>query len=83
MEVTQKMLMHTLLHQIIQGHPESGKLWEKHISKMMKETEFNIVSATHNKALCRGIVHGQKILMFRQVDNFLLASPTEEVAKKG
>jgi len=66
----------------LQGHPESGKLWEKHISKILSSTEFKILSTRHDKSIYRGEVNGRSIYILRQVDDFAMATPSKEIARK-
>ena len=65
----------------LQGHPESGRLWEQHISKILESPEFKFKSTTHDKAIYRGEFNGVPILLLRQVDDFALATPSEDIAK--
>eukprot|EP00980_Cylindrotheca_fusiformis_P008178 scaffold1732_cov76-Cylindrotheca_fusiformis.AAC.1 len=65
----------------LQGHPESGRLWEQHISAILKMPEFNFRSTTHDKAIYRGDINGTAIFLLRQVDDFALAAPDESIAK--
>lgn len=64
----------------LQGHPESGKLWERHISAILKSTEFNFRSTTHDRSIYRGDFEGIPIFLLRQVDDFALAAPNENIA---
>ena len=68
----------------LQGHPESGRLWERHISGILKEIGF--ISTTHDKTIYRmeySHKDGKKewIYMLRQVDDFALACKEEDIAK--
>jgi hypothetical protein len=65
----------------LQGHPESGRLWERHINSILKATEFNFRSTTHDRSIYRGDFDGTPILLLRQVDDFALAVPHEQMAK--
>jgi hypothetical protein len=38
------------VHNAIQGHPESPRLWEKHIDKILRE--LGLQPATHEPCLC-------------------------------
>ena len=66
----------------LQGHPESGKLWETHISKILARLDAKLTSTTHDKSIYRGIVDGTPIFLLRQVDDFASAAPSEDIAKK-
>jgi len=35
----------------LQGHPESGKLWEKHITGILESAEFGSRSTTHDRSI--------------------------------
>ena len=47
----------------LQGHPESGVLWEKHISQIMKDTEFQLVNTTHDRSIYKGTFNSHKIFL--------------------
>jgi hypothetical protein len=64
----------------LQGHPEAGRLWEEHINGILLSPDFGFKNTTHETNIYQGTFHGTKVLMLRQVDDFLLASPTLEVA---
>ena len=66
----------------LQGHPESGKLWEKHINKILFSPELNFKCTTHDRTIYSTLYKGHKILLLRQVDDFAMASPTEDIAKE-
>ena len=60
----------------LQGHPESGRLWEKHITAILMDLGF--WNTTHDKTIYRndytksdGSV--ETIYLLRQVDDFALA----------
>ena len=65
----------------LQGHPESGRLWETHINAILTSTEFRFRSTTHDRSIYRGVCDGTTILLLRQVDDFALAVPSEEMAR--
>ncbi|MFN9979319.1 MAG: reverse transcriptase domain-containing protein, partial [bacterium] len=56
----------------IQGHPESPRLWEKHIDGILKA--LGLTPATHEPCLYSGHYNGTKVLFLRQVDDFAVAS---------
>jgi hypothetical protein len=60
--------------------PEAGRLWEEHINKILLSPDFGFKNTTHESNIYQGTFHGIKILMLRQADDFLLASPTPELA---
>jgi hypothetical protein len=65
----------------LQGHPESGKLWERLIIIILLSKSFVFVTTTtRDKSIYRGSFLGVPILLLRQVDDFLLPAPDETVA---
>jgi hypothetical protein len=65
----------------LQGHPESRRLWEEHISKILHSSDFDFRSTTHDKSIYRGTFKGTPIFMLRQVDDFALAVPNENMVR--
>jgi hypothetical protein len=69
----------------LQGHPESGRLWEQHINKIL--TKIGFKSTTHDKTIYKmEYIHKdgkepETIYMLRQVDDFALGCKDEETAK--
>eukprot|EP00980_Cylindrotheca_fusiformis_P024332 scaffold11762_cov90-Cylindrotheca_fusiformis.AAC.1 len=58
----------------LQGHPESGRLWEEHINQiLLLSPSFGFRSTTHDKSIYRGNFDTTPILMLHQVDDFALA----------
>ena len=41
------MVSPAVVQHALQGHPEAGKLWEKHITSILTSSEFGIKSTTH------------------------------------
>lgn len=66
----------------LQGHPESGRLWETHIGEILASPEFGFVPTTHDRCIYTAVVDGVRVLLLRQVDDFALAAPSEDVAKR-
>jgi len=62
----------------MQGHPESPRLWEQHIDRILRE--LGLILITHKPCLYSGLIHGQKVLFVLQVDNFAVAAPSESIA---
>jgi len=56
----------------IQGHPESPRLWERLIDRILRETGFK--PTTHEPCLYSGTVNGELVLFLRQVDDFSVAA---------
>jgi len=63
----------------LQGHPEAARLWEEHISAILKDVGFK--NTTHKKNIYTGQFCGEKALLVRQVDNFALGCRQESTAK--
>jgi hypothetical protein len=58
----------------IQGHPESPRLWEKLIDKILWKIGFR--PTTHEPCLYYGTINGSYTLFLRQVDDFAIAAKT-------
>jgi len=63
----------------LQGHPESGRLWETHINKILKDMGFE--STTHDRTIYKNTYEGETVYLLRQVDDFALACNDESTAK--
>jgi len=63
----------------LQGHPEAARLWEEHISAILKDVRFK--NATHKKNIYTGKFCGEKVLLVRQVNDFALGCRQESTAK--
>jgi len=66
------------VHKAIQGHPESPRLWEKHIDKILKELGLQLT--THEPCLFSVTLQEHRILFQRQVDDFAVAAKMRETA---
>ncbi len=62
----------------IQGHPESPRLWEKLIDKILRK--IGLRPTTHEPCLYQGHCNGQYTLFMRQVDDFAIATDAEATA---
>ena len=62
----------------MQGHPESPRLWERHIDRILRE--LGLTPTTHEPCLYSGLIYGQRVLFMRQVDDFAVAAPSESIA---
>ena len=76
-----RSLVLPVLH-ALQGHPKSCKLWEKHITAILQSPAFGFKSTIHDKSICSATFEGTKILLLRQVDDFDVACPSEDIAKR-
>jgi len=63
----------------LQGHPEAARLWEEHISTILKGIGF--MNTTHKKNIYTGKFCGEKVLLVCQVDDFALGCRQESMAK--
>jgi hypothetical protein len=61
----------------IQGHPESPRLWEKHIDRIVRD--MNFAPTRHEPCLYRGNYKGQTVLFLRQVDDFAVAAKDKSI----
>lgn len=62
----------------MQGHPESSRLWERHIDRIVRKLGFT--PATHEPCIYTGEVNGERCIFKRQVDDFAIATRKEETA---
>ena len=62
----------------MQGHPESPRLWEKHIDGILRK--LGLTPTIHEPCLYEGTVDGHRILFLRQVDDFAIAAPDQRTA---
>jgi Reverse transcriptase (RNA-dependent DNA polymerase) len=56
----------------LQGHPESGHLWERLIDDLL--CGLGLTSTTHERNLYRGFVEGSDVLLCRQVDDLAIGT---------
>jgi len=63
----------------LQGHPEAARLWEEHMSAILKDVGFK--NTMHEKNIYTGQFCGKKVLLVRQVDDFALGCRQESMAK--
>ena len=57
----------------MQGHPESPRLWERHIDKIIRS--LGLQPTTHEPCLYSGVIDGKRVLLLRQVDDFAVGAP--------
>lgn len=67
------------VHNAIQGHPESPRLWEKHIDKILRN--IGLQPTVHEPCLYSGTINGNRVIFLRQVDDFAVAALTIEIAQ--
>ena len=64
----------------LQGHPEAPRLWSKHINRIIIH-DLHFTPTTHEPCLYYRLnKHNQLQLLLRQVDDFLISTPTREEA---
>ena len=54
----------------LQGHPESGALWERFVNSVIARHGFT--STTHERSLYQGTFKGHRMLICRQVDDLAI-----------
>ena len=74
-----RSLVIPVLH-ALQGHPESGRLWEEHINPILADIGFR--HTTHDRTIYSAVFDDSPVLLLRQVDDFSLACPNEALAKR-
>ena len=62
----------------LQGHPESGKIYEHHINQMLSSKELNFKATIHDCCIYQTNYKGQQILLLRQCDNLAIAATNNE-----
>jgi hypothetical protein len=62
----------------MQGHPESPQLWEKHADTIL--CELGLTPTVHEPCLYSGIIDVKHIVFMRQVDDFAIAAPDQQMA---
>jgi hypothetical protein len=65
----------------MQGHPEAGRLWEKHIDKILCQ-DLQLMPTIHEPCLYSGQMDGHRVLFKHQVDDFATAVNHEDIATK-
>ena len=66
------------IQKALQGHPEAGALWEKHIVSILLQLGFR--ATTHERNLYFGVFNGEPVYAARQVDDFAFASKHQSTA---
>ena len=64
-----------------QGHPESGKIYEREINQILNSNELNFKATVHYRCIYQTTYKGQKILHLRQTDDLTLTTNEESTAK--
>ena len=68
------------INRALQGHPESGRLWEIHINAILTSPELNFKTTTHDRTIYTANFDGETVYLLRQVDDFALACTNEALA---
>ena len=66
----------------LQGHPESGKIYERHINQILGSKELNFRATVHDRCIYQTTYKGQQILLLKQVDDLAIATNDESLAKE-
>ena len=66
----------------LQGHPESGRLWESHINSILQSAPFHFKSTTHDRNIYTATIEDEQVLLLKQVDDFALACSNEGLAQR-
>lgn len=61
----------------LQGHHESGALWEKFVNTVIARHGFK--STAHERSIYQGTYKGHRMLICRQVDNLTIGGADPEV----
>ena len=64
----------------LQSHPESPRLWAKKIHHIF--TNIGFKNITHEPCIYTGNFQGNKLFLLRQVDDFTLAAPLQQIASE-
>ncbi|KAG7357166.1 reverse transcriptase RNA-dependent DNA polymerase [Nitzschia inconspicua] len=64
----------------LQGHPESGRLWEEHINNILSCDELQFRHTTLDHTIYSTVYKSKKVLMLRQVDDFSIACDDRSIA---
>ncbi len=62
----------------IQGHPESPRLWEKHIDRILRDIRLTLT--IHEPCIYSGILLVECVLFMQQVSNFAISAPSQRIA---
>ncbi len=62
----------------MQGRPESPRLWEKHIDRIL--WDIGLTPTIHEPCIYSGLILGKWVLFMRQVNNFAILAPSQWIA---
>ena len=63
----------------LQGHPESGALWEKFVHRVIARHGF--MSTTHEQSIYQGIYKGHRMLVCQQIDDLAIGCANPEAVR--
>ena len=66
----------------MQGYPESGKPWVRHINNILKGPTINFKHTSHDYTIYQTTFKGHKILLLRMIDTCLIQYDHEGTAKE-
>ena len=67
---------------VLQGHPESGKLWDRRINIILMGPELNFKHTTYDRTIYQTMFKGHKVLLLRQVDDLMIQTDDKNIAKQ-
>jgi hypothetical protein len=59
----------------MQEHPESPRLWEKHIDQIL--CDIGLTPMIHELCIYSSLILGEWVLFMQQVDNFAISAPSQ------
>ncbi len=62
----------------MQGHPESPRLWVKHIDRILHD--IGLTPTIHEPCIYSGLILGERVLFMQQVDDFAISAPSQPIA---
>ncbi len=62
----------------MQGHPESPRLWEKHINWILQD--IGLMLTIHEPCINSGLILSKQVLFMQQVDDFAISVPSQRIA---
>jgi Reverse transcriptase (RNA-dependent DNA polymerase) len=65
----------------LQGHPESPRLWEEYINRILID-KLGFTNTTHERSIYSGSFNNHRVFITRQVDDIAVAAPTESIANE-
>jgi hypothetical protein len=62
----------------MQGHPESQRLWEKHIDWILRD--IGLTPTIHEPCIYSGLILRERVLFMQQVNDFAVSAPSQRIA---